>query len=414
MVFHFNHNRTNMTFFDRLLRFVQKNRIGKSLLIKAALTLTPIMDFFYPKDKSVIIFGSDGGMRMSGDPKALFLNIKKKFPDYNLYFYIKKPTNAGHVKMHTLSSLFLFLRARYAVSSTGISDFGYFRWSRRKKVIATWHAISMKSCGHAQRKRTRWDKISTEKYSNAVTAAIASSKYDAAISCLMFGYGGRIYLTGHPRNDHLLTHKGSDKNVLRDFIPTLSGDEYVILYAPTFRDAAMSSASKQVRTFPFADYESSELHSFLKRNNAILLLRKHVADLATHFELESENVIDFNHEICPDVNDVLVDVDLLITDYSSICYDFLLLNRPVMFIPYDLEEYENNRGLIIDNYDFWTPGPKISTFKEFIQHTNNFIVGQSDSYDSARIELNKVLNSHQTCDSTSRFLHLLKILERET
>ena len=68
-----------------------------------------------------------------------------------------------------------------------------------------------------------------------------------------------------------------------------------------------------------------------------------------------------------DINEILPAVDLLITDYSGIYLDFLLCDNPVMFIPYDLKQYQTElRGLLFD-YDLFTPGSKIDTLKNFIK-----------------------------------------------
>jgi CDP-glycerol glycerophosphotransferase (TagB/SpsB family) len=68
----------------------------------------------------------------------------------------------------------------------------------------------------------------------------------------------------------------------------------------------------------------------------------------------------------PDVNDLLPAVDILITDYSSIYFDFLLLDRPMIFSCHDLEEYIRDRGLMMD-YDLNTPGPKVRTAEQFLE-----------------------------------------------
>ncbi|MEM8201763.1 CDP-glycerol glycerophosphotransferase family protein, partial [Morganella morganii] len=78
---------------------------------------------------------------------------------------------------------------------------------------------------------------------------------------------------------------------------------------------------------------------------------------------------------CEEIMDVMPHFDLLITDYSSIYFDFLLLNKPIIFLPYDIETYQSQVGLNFD-YNFSTPGPKPKTQNEFIHEihqslTNN-------------------------------------------
>jgi CDP-glycerol glycerophosphotransferase len=368
-----------------------------------------VFDFIYPKDDATIVFGSDGTRRMSGSPRAMFEDMKRNYPDYQVYFITQTPKRKGEILPNTLRTLLIFLRARYAVSSNAPSDFGLFRWSRRKTVIATWHAISLKAVGHAQRGRTKLGRYFLQRYIYSIAAHIASSRFDAAILSLMFGVGDRIFLTGQPRNDHLLDYQSTGKENLKRHLNGISGNETVILYAPTFRDERFGQEGMRVRLFPFEDFDNDYFTRFLSENNIIVLVRMHAADAVTGLEIDNSRVIEFGHNACPDINVVLGDLDFIITDYSSICYDFLLLNRPMMFIPYDLEEYMSKRGLIVDHYDFWTPGPKLSSMKEFYDYVQLYVHGKPDPYEERRIELNKVINSFQTDNSTSRILHVMKV-----
>ncbi len=407
-----------MKSFVRMLNLILFN-----VMILLVRKITALLDFFYPKDDKTIVFGSDATNRLSGDPKAMFEEMRRNHRNYHVYFITKTPREKGHIQSNSLSSLFIFLRARYIVSSHTNRDFGYFGFSRRTKLIATWHAITMKSVGYAKRNRTSWMKKELEGYTKNVEAFIACSKYDAAIHSLMFGYGGRTYLTGHPRNDHLVNHKSSNKGKLQKLLGNISGEETIILYAPTFRTLEIPVTGlkgrlfPEVRTkdtgvklFPFVDFDIDALNRFLKENNILILLRMHIGDQTSQLNLDIDRIITFDYHICPDINLILEDIDFVVTDYSSIVYDYLLLNRPMIFIPYDLEEYKKVRGLVVDDYDFWTPGPKVSSLSDFIDYIRLCINGSSDPYEPRRREINKIINSCQTDDSTSRILHVLKLL----
>ena len=419
--------KVTMTKIPKLLRKIW--RYGIRFLVQE---ISSILDFCYPKDNSLIIFGSDFTNRLSGDPKAMFEDVRKNHPEYRAYFITKTPTEPGTIKSNTLRTLLIFLSARFCVTSHGITDFGYFKWSRRKKVIATWHAITFKSVGYTMKNRTALKNRVIERYTKSVTASIASSKYDAAIHCMMFGYGGRMFLTGHPRNDRLVGHVSHKKEYLRKILPRLSEQTTVILYAPTFRSNLLSTKSEKLislpeinlrsrglQLFPFNDFNIETFHTFLEENDIIVLLRLHIGDTATKLEVKqleenSDRIFRFDYNYCPDINMALGDIDFVVTDYSSIFNDFLLLNRPMMFIPYDLKEYEQQRGLSVDDYDFWTPGPKVSSMQEFIDYVKTCISGNPDQYDTRRRALNRIINAHQTADSTSRILKLFSYLEKGT
>ncbi|KJG60435.1 hypothetical protein UA42_15725 [Photobacterium kishitanii] len=88
--------------------------------------------------------------------------------------------------------------------------------------------------------------------------------------------------------------------------------------------------------------------------------------------------------------DVINQFDLVITDYSSIYFDFLILNKPVLFLPYDLDEYINNVGLNF-KFDEVTPGPKPKDQIEFITELDKLLF-DSNYYNEERIEVNNYFN----------------------
>ena len=258
--------------------------------------------------------------------------------------------------------------------------------------------------------RTNLETKKQERYTKSINAAIASSKHDAGISCLMFGYGGRIHLTCHPRNDHLVNYDVDDKQKIIEIFPRFTGKEKFILYAPTFRDQVMLDKGLNLRLFPFEDFDNRKLVQFLQDNNMVIFVRAHISDTTTNLEIDNDRVVHLGQDVCADINTILGSMDFVVTDYSSIGYDFLLVNKPMIFIPYDLKEYERHRGLIIDDYDFWTPGPKVSSLSEFLKYIDLCNSGGPDPYEQKRVELRRVMHSYQTEDSTSRILSLLKRL----
>ena len=380
----------------------------KHMIEDLARVITPILDFVFPKDNYTIVFGSNSTHSITGSPKAMFERICLEHPRYNAYFITQRPKRAGEIKANTLSSLRIFLKARYIVSSHGLSDFGIFRFSQRKKMIATWHGIALKGCGYLQKNFTKDARENLEEYVKKASACIASSEYDAKILTNMFGYTKeQMKITGRPRNDSLLSMKKQKITILKELLPQLKGDETIILYGPTFRDKEMIVRGKDLRLFPFDDITDAKLDEFLEKNNIVILIRAHINDTSTTLTFDSKRIIEFNTNVCEDVNEILPEVDILITDYSSMAYDFLLLDRPIFFFPYDIEDYIKYRGLVVDDYDYMTPGPKISSFTQFVSETQKYLQGKEDGYEEVRREISKIVHGSQTKDSTSIILNLL-------
>jgi len=371
-------------------------------------SVSPILDFIFPKDNYTIVLGSNSTRSVTGSPKAMFERIQKEHPRFNAYFITKNPKRQGEIKANTLHSLLVFLRARYLVSSHGLTDFGIFRFSRRKKMIATWHGVALKGCGYEQKNLTKHSQRNLEEYVGKTTFCISSSEYDSGILRKMFGYSEmQMKTTGRPRNDPLMVEKKREITLLKKILPQLQGDETVILYGPTFRDKEMVACGKDLRLFPFEDITGEKLDKFLSSNNIIILIRGHINETSMALSFASNRVIEFSTTTYENVNDILPEVDILITDYSSMAYDFLLLDRPIYFFPYDIEDYTKYRGLIVDDYDYWTPGPKIFSFAKFTEEVQKYLSGVSDGYEQIRNEMTKIVHSHQTEDSTSIILQIL-------
>src|SRR5699024_1507687 len=105
------------------------------------------------------------------------------------------------------------------------------------------------------------------------------------------------------------------------------------------------------------------LNKFLEENDLIIFIRTH--------QSESNLVSDYgdrvkliNDDIIGDIMDIVNIFDLLITDYSSIYIDYLLTKKPIIFLPYDKDEYLSKRGLNFE-YDEVTPGPKPTNYVDF-------------------------------------------------
>src|SRR5699024_7685433 len=166
----------------------------------------------------------------------------------------------------------------------------------------------------------------------------------------------RFLKSGIPRTDFFfdkIQKQQAIETIERDF--PLMKDKKVILYAPTYRDDELDATNLQI------DFDV--MYQKLK-HDYILLLRLHPA-VNDKFENKYPGFI-FNVTTYPNINDLLVGADILITDYSSIPFEFSLLERPMIFYAYDYEEYRDKRGVWSDYYTR-VPGPVVETTEEIIE-----------------------------------------------
>ncbi|MBD8004291.1 CDP-glycerol glycerophosphotransferase family protein [Bacillus sp. Sa1BUA2] len=172
-----------------------------------------------------------------------------------------------------------------------------------------------------------------------------------------------ILRTGIPRTDFFFEEQALQKTVaaLKKTYPIIQ-EKKVILYAPTYREGDFNITSLPLNI----DYMYREL-----KDEYILLLRLHPA---VHYDFANQYP-DFVYDVSdyPDINHLLVVTDLLISDYSSIPFEFSLLQRPMIFFAYDLEEYGKSRGFW-EPYEQLVPGPVVYNSKELVEaiQTNKY------------------------------------------
>lgn len=361
-----------------------------------------ILDLLYPKNDKLIIFGSNTGEYMSGSPSVLYKYVETYQNQYSSHYYLpfNKKMNFKERVGYVIQFLPTFLNAKFLISSHPTFDFFPFSWSKRKILINVWHGVPLKSLFYADAGESEKNLKDIRRMIDRTSFLIVASKLESALltECMLID-PRKILVTGHPRNDILIRN---EKSNLKKILGNMIKNNKIILYCPTYRRGA------KTKFFPFDDLDWDHLNQFLKENNALILIRGHVYNKLDKFaDIFTERIIDFSFDVCNNVNSILADVDILITDYSSIYIDYLILNRPCIFIPYDLEDYDKDRGLLLDDYDFWTPGEKVLTYSEFILSLKNLISG-NDTYQKKRIDICNQFHYYKDGKSCERVFELIK------
>lgn len=192
------------------------------------------------------------------------------------------------------------------------------------------------------------------------THVVVGSEKMAAIFRDSFGLPNDVILrTGIPRTDFFYdTTKVRDvERKLRDSFPVINRKK-VILYAPTYRDNQLNEAEISL--------DIQKLEEQLS-NDYVLFLKLHPAIKRDFYNAHSNFVYDVSD--MNDINELLVITDILISDYSSIPFEFSLLERPMIFFAYDLEEYTKTRGFW-ENYTNFVPGPIVQNTNELLTTIN--------------------------------------------
>ena len=333
-------------------------------------------DWVWRKDKDLIVFTGLEGRWYTDNSRYLFERFVKDHSDRYRTIWVTRneelieemnarPGYEGRfVHQYSAQGIAALLSAKVVINCFWTYDLPLL-FSRRTTTVQLWHGIPIKAIGLQEKRLAGTGKnfIYQIWMESQYTYWVASSETDKRTTMLCIGLpDDRVIVTGYPRNDTLVRQKDGPDGKASLKMPCLS--KTTILYAPTWRENAV------VRIFPFDDIDMTELDALLEEFDAHLLLRGHYVDdvLGRNGEIDygnlgSERVHLANRDLFEDVQELLPHVDVLISDYSGIWVDYLLLERPIIFIPYDLEDYTRQTGLMYD-YDEITPGPKVKGFSE--------------------------------------------------
>ena len=307
----------------------------------------------------------------------------------------------------SLWGLYYILRAKYWFYDThpwAISKYSY----NNAKLINLWHGIPLKKIGYdaEQLKIVRYSglqKMIFEKLMPTDNNYIVNSEYEQACYETAFQTDKEcIKIFGSPRLDILLHDIPNSSLFMEEDFAAIKGfkeaGKKLFFYTPTFRDTG-----KDISGW----LKSDNLKRFLKENNAILVCKLHFADKnSLDFELTEEFYkMDSDSDIYP----VLKYSDALITDYSSIYFDYLLLDKPILYYPIDLEEYQEKCRGFYAPYEELTAGIKAYNEDELINAMQEVINGV-DNYKEQRKALRDRMFKYQDGHNCERVVEWIKSL----
>lgn len=303
--------------------------------------------------------------------------VVKKLKQLNAAYtfsYITKSETESVKSLKSVSKLleFFFIKPYHMARSEIILmdnvflPMAYIRVKKNAKVIQLWHGTgTIKKFG--QDVNTGRLKEEERRANRNITHLIVNNEQIAELYARVFGIDThKVYPLGLPRTDDILNRmrRVDEDNINIDKISiykryNLSLEKKLILYAPTFRDINLGS-----------DTVLGDVEKMAEKlpNDYILGLRLHpyVARIAKR--LHKENVCDLSDE--RSLSELIMASDLLITDYSSIIYEYCITKKPMIFYAYDLDDYINNGRGFYNNYTSNVPGPVIKDMEELINTIN--------------------------------------------
>ena len=298
-------------------------------------------------------------------------------------------------KLHSLSGFWTLARAQKIVQDQGDFTHPLNLLLPKQEKIQMWHGVPLKRLNRLFGITYDW-MISTSDYVNesSLKGVIDAKNYSNL---------------GYPRNDLLLKDHSVRDLVLcdRDLYNRakdafIKNKQKVIVYMPTHRESATSIGKAPSPLIPL-DFES--LNTFCSENNVLMVVKLHpfVMQFQSDFSPPEgySNVV--FHSAQGDIYPLLKYTDVLVTDYSSIYFDFLLLDRPIVFYDYDYEEYSSNMGGFFYNYEENAPGEHAHN-QDLLHGTILDSVNFPDKYSDARLQCRKKFFTYNDAKSSERIL----------
>ncbi len=355
---------------------------------------------FVPIKKGRIVFDSYLGSQYSCNPKALYEYLLNKdadsfefiwaFSEPEKYDFLSKNKNTKICKYRSLKHKFYSFSAQMIV-------FNFHRTnempSRNGQIrLQTWHGggcykktgkgIGYNSAIH------NWVLERQSKYD--ITHYVSSSQFftDEVIH-FQYGFYGNVLNIGMPRNDILFSSNEEVRSYVRSELNIPNGT-FAVLYAPTYRDNGT----------PLAPLDIAELSDSIKKRfgrDTVVLIRAHRFSRNYDFE----NAVDVSDY--PDMQELLIACDMLISDYSSSIWDFSFTEKPCLLYTPDLENYEKIRGFDRDIHSWGFP-----VCKDNEELQNSILSFDENQFKCSMNKHHKDLGSFETGTACEQIYKLLK------
>lgn len=386
--------------------------------------MVKIINYLIPK-KKIISFSSIPDY--SDNSQAIFNYIIKNRTDINSeYCYIwhinelskmdlirniidkqDLAINLKIVKHKSLKSIIYFLQSKYIFTTHGMYN-GITCFKKQSQVML-WHGMPLKTIGYMN-KDDQKNGVAKGSYFS-INGKVFKSIFEKSFRCEK----NKIHINGQPRNDYLLNKDIDEKKIDR-----LLGYEFKkyknIMFMPTYRKGNdgkghIDSNIDETKLFSISKDEWKDIDDVLYKLNKKLIVKPHPLESLSNLNYlkDCKNIVLINDNDILKNNLQLYEIlsisDELITDYSSVFIDYLLIDKPICFYIPDFKEYENRRGFVFENVLENLPGCLCKNIKELIE----YIKLDEDLYLEKRNHLKNLYNDIKTNKSSEIIIKDLQI-----
>lgn len=370
-----------------------------------------ILSKFMIRNSKVWVFGAWFGKNYSDNSKYLFEYVNNNCKDItavwitndNKTYKLIKQKGYRVVKTYSLLGYYYTLIAKYAFISVHHVDINLYA-SLGIKIINLWHGIPLKKIlqddnitRYIQNKKNPiYNKLKSlllqKNYSVIATSEEIAQIYKSAFG----GLSKRVDSIGQPRCDAF--YLPINETPFTEKLGKIKETNKLAIYMPTHRKEGKIDFST------FLIEELDTLNNKMKEYNTTLLVKLHFFHQKDIDNLRKEysNIIFIKDEdIEQDIYSILPLIDFLITDYSSIFFDYLHANKPIIFFAFDKEDYLKNDRAFYFDYEEITPGEKAYNWSELYKKISH-IVNEIDNYKEQRRRLRNKIFKYQDGNNCKR------------
>ena len=351
----------------------------KQLIKKYTIKFYKKLTHIIPTSKKIIIFQSSNGRNYTGNPRYIYEEMIRQGLDkkYKCIWFlfdtsIEVPGNCKKIRNNYFPYFWYLMRAGFWVFDSRQPK--YCRKKKNVTYIQTWHGTPLKKLALDMDRMDMGGSTNIEGYHRKFLATcndwdylVSQNSFSTEIFKSCFAFKDRpILQIGYPRNDILI--RDNNKEKIKEYKKKLGLplDKKIILYAPTWRDDQFYEAGQ----YGFElDLDVNRLQEEFG-DEYVLLLRLHYF-IVDQLDLSKYGDFTVDGSSYDDITDLYLISDMLITDYSSVFFDYANLKRPVLYYTYDLDKYRDVlRGFYLD-MEKDLPGPLLLTNDEVVDAIKN-------------------------------------------
>ncbi|MGJ5836373.1 CDP-glycerol glycerophosphotransferase family protein [Bacillus altitudinis] len=319
-----------------------------------------------PVKQNKITFASDSRTDLSGNFEFVYQELLNRDETFDFQFFLKESINTKKSIAEYVQMAYHFATSRQILIDDFYPIIYPLKIRKNADLVQLWHAVgAFKTFGYSRIGLPGGPSPTSKNHRN-YTKVIVSSDHIRKHYAEGFGVDiENVIATGVPRTDFFFDEakKAEVRSSLYEEYPFLKGKK-VILFAPTFRGNGQQSAH-----YPFEVLNYDQLYQEL--NSEYIFLFKIHPFVKNQINIPyqySEFFYDFSD--FREINELLLIADVLITDYSSVCFEFALLQKPMIFFSYDVDEYIRTRDFYYEYFSF-IPGPLARTCRELVSIVKN-------------------------------------------